>query len=195
MLKKILLGLLVLVLVFVAFAYTRPAAFEVTRSKTMMAPPDVVYAELVDFHRWPRWSPWEQRDPAMKREYSGPKAGKGAVYSWAGNSDVGEGRMTITDTRPAEQIVIQLDFTEPMAASNITEFKLAPSGQGGSNVTWTMSGNHNFVGKAMTIFMSMDKMVGNDFEAGLAKLDSVTTAPRSGSTAPLPTGSALPAGG
>jgi uncharacterized protein YndB with AHSA1/START domain len=188
MLKKILLGLLVLVLVFVAVAYTRPAAYAVTRSKTMTAPPDVVYAELVDFHRWPRWSPWEKRDPAMTREYSGPRSGQGAVYSWKGNSDVGEGRMTITDTRPGEQIVIQLDFLEPMAATSITEFKLAPSGQGGSNVMWTMTGNHNFVGKAMSIFMSMDKMVGNDFEAGLAKLDSVTAAPKTGAATPLPTG-------
>jgi uncharacterized protein YndB with AHSA1/START domain len=173
MLKKILLGVVVLLLILVAFAYTRPAAFEVTRSKTMTAPPDVVYAELVDFHRWPRWSPWEKRDPAMTREYSGPTAGRGAVYRWKGNSDVGEGRMTITDIRPAEQIVIQLDFLEPMAATSITEFKLAPSGQGGTYVTWTMSGNHNFVGKAMTIFMSMDKMVGKDFEEGLANMKDI----------------------
>jgi uncharacterized protein YndB with AHSA1/START domain len=195
MIKKILLGVVVLLLVLVAVIYTRPAEFEITRSKTLTAPPDVVYAELVDFHRWPRWSPWEKRDPAMTREYSGRPAGRGAVYSWKGNSDVGEGRMTITDTRPAEQIVIQLDFLEPMTASNITEFKLAPSGQGGTNVTWTMTGNHNFLGKGMSLFMNMDRMVGNDFEAGLAKLDSVTAAPRSGSTTPLPTGSAPAAGG
>ncbi len=188
MLKKILIGVVVLVVVLVAVIATRPAEFEITRSKTLMAPPDVVYTEIVDFQRWPRWSPWEQRDPAMKREYSGPKSGQGAVYRWAGNSEVGEGRMTITDTRPNEHVVIQLDFLEPMTASNITEFTLAPSGQGGTNVTWKMTGNHNFLGKGASLFMNMDKMVGDDFEAGLARLDSITAAPKTGAATPLPTG-------
>jgi uncharacterized protein YndB with AHSA1/START domain len=188
MIKKILLGVVVVVLVLVAIIATRPSEFNVTRSKTLTAPPDVVYAQLIDFRRWSQWSPWEKRDPAMKREYSGARSGQGAVYSWAGNSEVGEGRMTITDTRPSERIVIQLDFLEPMAATNMTEFTLAPSGQGGTNITWSMSGTHNFLGKGMSLFMNMDKMVGNDFEAGLAKLDSVTAAPKTGATAPATTG-------
>lgn len=179
MIKKIGIGLAVLLLVLVVAVFTRPAEFEVTRSKTMAAPPAAVYANLVDFHRWTRWSPWEHRDPAMKREYSGAPAGQGAAYSWKGNSDVGEGSMTITDTRPNERIVIQLDFLEPFAASNITEFTLMPSGQG-TNVTWSMSGRNNFVGKAASLFMSMDKMVGGDFDAGLAKLDSVSALPSGG---------------
>lgn len=176
MLKKIGIVVAVLLVLLIGVIATRPADFKVTRSKTLAAPPETVYAQLVDFHRWQQWSPWENRDPAMKREFSGAPSGQGAVYSWSGNKDVGQGRMTITDTRPAERVVIQLEFLEPMAVTNLTEFVLIPNGQGGTNVTWSMSGENNFLSKGMSLFMNMDQMIGNDFETGLAKLDTVTAA-------------------
>lgn len=174
MLKKIGIVVAVLLVLLIAVVVTRPAEYTVSRSKTMAAPPAAVYAQIADFHRWPRWSPWEQRDPAMKREFAGAPAGKGAVYSWVGNRDVGEGRMTITDARPDEQVAIRLEFIEPFASTSSTDFLLVPIPQGGTNVRWSMTGQNNFVTKAMSVFMSMDKMIGNDFEQGLAKLDSVT---------------------
>lgn len=176
MLKKIGIAVAVLVVLLIAVILTRPAEYTVVRSKTMAAPPATVYAQIADFHRWPQWSPWEHRDPAMKRDFSGAPAGKGAVYSWVGNKDVGEGRMTITDARPDEQVAIRLEFVEPFASTSNTSFVLVPNPQGGTNVTWSMTGQNNFVTKAMSVFMSMDKMIGNDFEQGLAKLDSVSTA-------------------
>lgn len=176
MIKKILLVVIVLVVVLVGVIMTRPADFTVTRSKTVTARPDVVYAHLVDFHRWQAWSPWERLDPNMKRDFSGAPSGQGAVYSWVGNSDVGEGRMTITDAQPNQRVGIKLDFLEPMAMTSNTEFRLTPSGQGGTKVDWTMTGRHGFIGKGMSLFMNMDKMVGNDFEKGLNNLDSVSKA-------------------
>jgi uncharacterized protein YndB with AHSA1/START domain len=176
MLRKIGIGVLVLLLLLIAVIATRPAEYAVTRSKTIAAPPDVVYAQIADFHRWQQWSPWERRDPAMKREFSGSPAGTGAVYSWVGNKDVGEGRMTITDARPAERVAIKLEFIEPFAATSTTDFVLTSAGPGTTNVKWSMSGENNFLAKGMTLFMNMDKMIGNDFETGLARLDSVSTA-------------------
>lgn len=174
MLKKIGIVVAVLLVLLIGVIATRPADFKVTRSKTIAAPPEAVYAHISDFHRWQQWSPWEHLDPAMKREFSGAPAGKGAVYSWAGNKEVGEGRMTITDARPSEQVVIRLEFLEPFAMTNTTDFVLTPTGQGGTNVTWSMSGRNTFLSKGMSLFMNMDRMIGNDFEAGLAKLDSVS---------------------
>jgi len=175
MLRKIGIIVAVLLVLLIGVIATRPAGFTVTRSKTIAAPPEAVYAQISDFHRWRHWSPWEERDPAMKREFSGATAGEGAVYSWVGNKDVGEGRMTITDARPSDQVVIRLEFREPFAVTNTTGFVLTPSGQGGTNVTWSMSGENNFMMKGMSLFMNMDRMVGNDFDTGLAKLDSLST--------------------
>jgi len=185
MLKKIGIVVVVLLVLLIGVIYTRPAEFEVTRSRTLSAPPSVVYAQIADFHRWPEWSPWEERDPNMKREFSGPGSGIGAKYSWTGNKDVGEGRMTITEAQPTERVAILLEFLEPFAATSVTEFKIAPSGQG-TKVDWTMRGENGFPAKAMSLFMNMDKMIGADFDAGLAKLDKVTAA----SAAP-----AIPSGG
>lgn len=179
MLKKILVGLLIVVLILVAVIATRPADYTVTRSKTIAAPPQSVYSNVADFHRWPQWSPWERLDPAMKREFSGTASGTGAKYAWVGNSDVGEGRMTITDAKPAERVAILLEFVKPLEATSNTEFKLTPSGSG-TNVEWTMRGTNGFLAKGMSLFMNMDKMIGNDFEAGLARLDSVSRLPSGG---------------
>jgi len=175
MLKKIAVGLVVVVAAGAAYVATRPSHFRVSRSRLVAAPPDVVYAYVSDFHRWPEWSPWEKRDPAMKREISGSPAGPGAVYSWAGNKEVGEGRMTITDSRPSQSVTIRLEFFKPWSATNTAQFDLVPSGSG-TNVTWTMTGDHNVMAKAFSVFMNMDRMVGPDFEKGLASLDTVTAA-------------------
>jgi len=172
--KKVLVVLLVLVIGFVAFVATRPAKFRVERSATVEAPPEVVYAQIEDFHRWDTWSPWEHLDPDMKREFEGSPEGVGAAYHWSGNDKVGEGRMTISELRPPEQIVIQLDFLKPFEAKNVTTFTLSPVAAG-TQVTWSMEGENNFMAKAMGVFMNMDTMIGGDFEKGLASLDSVAT--------------------
>ena len=175
MLKKIAIALVVLVVAFAAFVATRPADFRISRSRTVVATPDVVYAYVNDFHNWPEWSPWEKLDPGMKREHSGSPAGPGASYRWAGNNEVGEGRMTITDSRPSQAVTIHLEFVKPFAATNTAQFDLAPSGTG-TNVTWSMTGHNNFLAKAAGVFMNMDKLVGGDFEKGLANLDAATAA-------------------
>lgn len=174
MLKKVALALVVLVAAFCLYVATRPAEFRIARSRTMAAPPETVHAHINDFRRWPAWSPWEKLDPAMKREVSGAPSGPGATYYWSGNDRVGEGRMTITESRPPQSVTIRLEFIEPWAATNTTRFDLVPSGQG-TNVTWTMTGRNGFFAKAFSVFADMDAMVGPDFERGLASLDAVTS--------------------
>lgn len=173
MLIRIALVLFVLLAAVVAFIALRPSEFRVARSRTLTAPPDVVYAYVDDFRKWPEWSPWEQLDPSMKRELSGAPAGLGAVYYWSGNKQAGEGRMTITEARPNRRLAMRLEFMRPFAATNAAQFDFAPSAQG-TTVTWEMTGTYNFVTKAIGLFMNMDKMVGTEFEKGLATLDSVT---------------------
>ena len=177
MLKKIAIVVVLVLVALAGYVATRPADFRIVRSRTVAAPPDVVHAYVNDFHKWSEWSPWEKLDPAMKKEYSGAPAGTGAAYHWSGNSDVGEGNMTITDSRPAQSDTIRLEFLKPFAATNTTQFDFAPSGSG-TNVTWAMNGRNNFVAKAFAAFMDMDKMVGADFEKGLAGLDAATAARR-----------------
>lgn len=177
MFKKIAIVLALILAGAAAFVATRPADFRIVRSRTVAAPPDVVHAYVNDFHKWSEWSPWEKLDPAMKKEYSGAPAGTGAAYHWSGNSDVGEGHMTITDSRPAQSVTIRLEFLKPFAATNTTQFDFAPSGSG-TQVTWAMNGHNNFIAKAFSAFMDMDKMVGGDFEKGLAGLDATTATRR-----------------
>jgi uncharacterized protein YndB with AHSA1/START domain len=178
-LKKIAIALVVLVVLFAVFVATRPADFRLARSRTIAAPPEVVHAQVNDFHKWPAWSPWEKLDPAMKKEISGPPVGPGATYWWSGNDEVGEGRMTITDSQPPRSVTIRLEFIKPWQATNTTQFDLAPNGSG-TDVTWTMTGHNNFMAKAFTVFMDMDKMVGPDFERGLAQLDAASRAAAGG---------------
>ena len=173
MLKKIALALVLILGGLAVFIASRPADFRITRSRTVAAPPAAVHPYVNDFHKWAEWSPWEKLDPAMKREIAGPPAGTGATYHWVGNDQVGEGRMTITDSSQPGSIIIRLEFLKPWAATNTTQFDFSPSGSG-TNVTWTMTGRHNFVSKAMCLVMDMDKMVGPDFEKGLANLDTVS---------------------
>jgi uncharacterized protein YndB with AHSA1/START domain len=173
---KGLAGAVALALVVLAGVIaTRPSEFRIARARTLAAPPAVVHAYLNDLRRWREWSPWEKKDPAMKRELSAVSAGPGATYAWAGNSNVGEGRMTITDSRAPERVELRLEFAKPMQATNTVRFDLAAHGTG-THVVWTMSGHQGFVAKAFTLFMDMDRMVGSDFEQGLAGLDAVTAA-------------------
>jgi uncharacterized protein YndB with AHSA1/START domain len=152
-----------------AMAARQPAVFRVERSATIEAPPETIFALLNDFRHWPGWSPWEKLDPAMTRTHSGAGSGAGAVYAWEGNKKVGAGRMEITDSQTPSRVTIKLDFSRPFEAHNITELTLEPSGNS-TVVRWAMHGPNTFVTKIMGVFMSMDKMVGKDFEAGLANL-------------------------
>jgi uncharacterized protein YndB with AHSA1/START domain len=171
MLKKILVVLLVVVAGFLAYASTRPDTLRVQRSATIKAPPDKIYPLITDLRRWSVWSPWEKRDPAMKRTFGGADRGKGATYVWQGNRDVGEGRMEIVEATPPSKIAIKLDFIKPLEGHNVAEFTLTPKGEN-TDVTWVMYGPTPFIGKVLGIFMNMDTMIGNDFEAGLASLKS-----------------------
>ena len=146
--------------------------FVVTRSAVINAPPDRVYKLLSDFRNWSSWSPWEKLDPAMKKATSGAQSGKGAVYEWDGNKKAGKGRMEITDASAPSRVVIKLDFEKPFRASNRTEFALVPQGNG-TNVTWTMEGHRPFLMRILGVFFNMDKMIGKDFEEGLANLQRV----------------------
>ncbi|GGB82534.1 SRPBCC family protein [Pseudoduganella buxea] len=169
MLKKVLLGFVVIAAVIVALALMQPNAFEVRRSVVIDAPPEKISSYLNDFHQWSAWSPWERLDPAMRRTYSGAPRGKGAVYAWAGNDEVGEGRMEIVEDRAPGRIEIELDFIKPFASRSRTVFELEP-GPNGTTVTWTMSGPSPFITKLLGVFVSMDRMVGKDFDTGLRQL-------------------------
>ena len=138
----------------------------------MSAPAEIVFARIDDFHQWAAWSPWEKLDPQMQKSFGGAASGVGAEYHWIGNDKVGEGRMTITESRPSERVVVRLEFLKPWPSTSTSTFTLAPEGQG-TRVTWAMDGRHDFVSKAMCVFVSMDKMVGTDFERGLAVLGTM----------------------
>jgi hypothetical protein len=162
-------------LVIVVVVATRPADFRVTRSATIAAPATMVFAQVNDFHNWDAWSPWAKIDPAMKQTYEGAPSGTGAIYSWAGNNKAGEGRMTLIESRPNDLIQIKLEFLKPFKATNAAEFSFKPDGEQ-TAVTWSMSGKKNFMMKAFGLFMNMDKMVGGDFEKGLASMTAVVEA-------------------
>jgi hypothetical protein len=175
MLLKILIALGAVVAAFAAFIALQPSEFRIARSATIAAGAPDVFAQVNDFHKWEAWSPWAKLDPNAKASYEGPSAGEGAVFVWSGNSQIGEGRMTLTESRPAELIRIRLDFVKPMAATSTTEFTFKPEGER-TAVTWAMSGHNNFVSRAICLFMNQDKMVGGYFEQGLANLRAVTEA-------------------
>jgi hypothetical protein len=171
----ILIALAAIVVVVVIVVAMQPSAFRIVRSATMSAPASLVFAQVNDFHQWQAWSPWEKLDPALKRTYEGAPAGNGAIYSWVGNNKVGEGRMTLTESRPSDLIRIRLEFLRPFKATNTAEFTFKPEGNE-TLVTWSMSGVKNFMFKAFGLLMNMDKMVGRDFEKGLAQMKSVVEA-------------------
>ena len=166
---KILAVVVVIIIVFAVIVALQPADFRVARSTLVAAPPPAVFAQVNDFHKWNAWNPWGKIDPSMKQSYEGAPAGPGAVYTWTGNKEVGEGRMTITDSRPSDLIRVKLEFYKPFAATNTAEFSFVPEGNQ-TRVTWSMFGEKNFMAKAVHLFMSMDKMIGGQFEKGLADM-------------------------
>lgn len=158
-------------------AATKPNTFSVQRATLVKAPPEMIFPLINDFHQWGSWSPYEHKDPAMKRSYSGAASGKGSVYAWDGNKNVGSGRMEILDASAPAKIVIKLDFFTPFEGHNTAEFTMLPQGDGTNpttNVTWLMHGPAPFMAKIMHVFMNIDRMVGKDFEIGLANLKRLT---------------------
>lgn len=172
MIKTIVIVLVVAVAAIFVYAATKPDAFRVQRATSIKAPPEKVFALINDFHKWAGWSPWEKLDPEMKRTHSGAAEGKGAVYAWEGNSKVGAGRMEIKESSPSSKIVIKLDFIKPFEGHNTAEYTLETKGDS-TDVTWAMYGPAPFISKVMQVFVSMDSMIGKDFETGLANMKSI----------------------
>jgi hypothetical protein len=184
--KKILLGLVVVVVIFLIVVALQPAHFSVKRSANIQAPPERVFAQINDFKAWNSWSPWAKLDPNCKYTFGETSVGEGATYAWEGDGNVGSGNMTITESKPAQQVDIRLEFIKPFPGLCPTQFTFKPEGGGAATqVTWTMSGEKNFISKAMCLFMSMDKMVGGDFEKGLANIKEIVEAPTRPATAPV----------
>lgn len=173
---KILLAIAALLLIAIAgvfgYAAMQPETFRIARSATIKAPAEKIYPLMSDFRRGMEWSPYEKKDPNMKRVFSGPASGKGAVYDFDGNSEVGAGRLEITDATPPSRVVLRLDMVKPFAASNTIEYSILPKGDG-SEVTWAMHGQQPLLARVMCLFFNMDKMVGTDFEQGLANLKTI----------------------
>ena len=169
MLLNILIGVVAVILVLALVVAMRPSTFRVERSATIAAPPQLIFERVNDLRAWESWSPWEKKDPDMKRTFGGPAAGDGATYAWAGDKNVGEGRMTIERSEPPSLVIIKLEFFKPFAGTNMTTFRFTPAPEG-TRVNWVMDGRYNFITKGVCLFMDMDKMIGNDFEAGLAAL-------------------------
>ena len=173
MFKTIAIAVAVLIAALLGYAATRPDTFRVEREATIKAPPEKIFALINDLRRWDSWSPWEKKDPAMRRTFSGDAtSGKGAAYAWEGNSDVGQGRMEIAESVPRSRVRIKLDFVKPFEAHNIVDFTLEPKGDA-TSVTWAIYGPSPYISKLIGIFLSMDSMIGKDFEAGLAGLKAV----------------------
>jgi Polyketide cyclase / dehydrase and lipid transport len=194
-LKKVLVVLVLVFAIgiggFLAFASTRPDSYRVERSQRIDAPVEVVFAHIDNFKSWAAWSPWDKRDPAMKRSYDGPTNGVGAGYAWAGNKEVGQGRMTITESKPprggsseAAHIAIRLEFIKPFASVATSDFNVKPEADHATTASWVLEGQNNLMGKAFGVFMNMDKMIGGDFESGLASLKAVAEAEARRAAAP-----------
>ncbi|MEQ1881578.1 MAG: SRPBCC family protein, partial [Burkholderiales bacterium] len=175
MLKAIVIILIIGIASFLGVVAMQPSDFRVTRGAIIGAPVSAVFSQVNDFHKWESWSPWAKRDPQMKQAYEGAPTGVGAVSAWSGNSEVGKGRMTITESRADESIRIKLEFLEPFNVTNTAEFAFETEGTQ-TKVTWSMSGTNNFMAKAVGLFMNMDKMIGGDFEQGLVNLKALTEA-------------------
>jgi uncharacterized protein YndB with AHSA1/START domain len=154
-------------------AAAKPDTFSVQRGATMKTPPEKIFSLINDFHQWGTWSPWENKDPAMKRTFGGAESGTGAVYAWDGNKNVGSGRMEILDVSRPSKIVIKLDFFKPFEGHNTAEFTMLPQGDA-TSVNWVMHGPAPFMSKVMQVFMNLDNMIGKDFEIGLANLKRLT---------------------
>jgi hypothetical protein len=172
MIRQVLIVLVVLISAVLVYAAFRPSALHVERATSIKAPPEKIFPLINDFHTWGSWSPYEKKDPGMKRSYTGAPKGTGSVYEWEGNSDVGQGRMEITNASPGSNVTIKLDFVKPFEGHNMATFSLDPKGDA-TSVTWAMDGPTPYIGKVMGIFIDMDNMIGKDFEAGLANLKDI----------------------
>ncbi len=173
--RKILFGLVTLLVALVAVIIIQPSEYRVSRTLTMAAPAQDIFAQLNDFHRWEAWSPWARLDPAAKVSFEGPSAGKGAIFAWSGNSKVGEGRMTLIESTQDTLVRARTDFVKPFEGSSYSEFVLRPEGNG-TAVSWTTFGQNDFIGKAMCLVISMDKMLGGEMEKGLAGIKRLVEA-------------------
>lgn len=180
MIKKILIGILAILVLLISglsvYVVTQPAEFRVTRTAMINAPADAVFAQVNDLPAWQAWSPWAKRDPNIKNTYSGPTSGAGASHAWAGNQEVGEGRMTILESRPGALVRLKLEFFKPFEGTNTVDFTFQPRGNQ-TEVTWSMYGPNTLMGKIMSLFIDMDAMCGSDFEKGLESLNQVATQP------------------
>jgi uncharacterized protein YndB with AHSA1/START domain len=169
MFKKIAIVIVAAIAGVLIFASTRPDTFRIERSAAIAAPPEKIFPLINDFTQWAKWSPFETMDPDMKRTISGPPSGVGAVYEWSGNMKAGAGRMEIVESSAPAHVVIKLDFTKPMEGHNVAHFVLTPE-PGATNVAWSIDGPMPYISKVMGVFMNMDKMIGGDFDKGLAAL-------------------------
>jgi polyketide cyclase/dehydrase/lipid transport protein len=170
MLKKIFIAVVLLIAGFAGVVALQPSEFHVERKATIAAPPAAVFAHVDDLHKWEAWSPWAKLDPNAKVGYESAPAGKGAAFTWVGNDKVGEGRMTLVESRPAEFVDIKVDFTRPFKGTNSSAFTFKPAGDG-TGVTWTMSGHRNFGAKAMCLVLNGKKMIGDQLDNGLARVE------------------------
>lgn len=175
-LKKVGLGVAGATAVLVTVIATRPPAFHVERSTVIDARPEAAFARVNDFHAWQSWSPYEKYDPGMARTLDGPRSGVGASYAWKGNKDIGEGKMTIVESKEASRVAIKLEFLKPFECTNDATFTFEPQANGSTKVTWAMDGKNTFFGKAASLVFDMDEMVGGDFARGLAALKAETEA-------------------
>jgi uncharacterized protein YndB with AHSA1/START domain len=173
MFKAIAIVAVVLIVALLVYAATKPDTFRVQRSASIKAPPEKIFPLVNDLHSHATWSPWEKKDPAMKRTHSGAASGKGAVYEWDGNKEIGKGRMEILESTPPSKVVFAMHFIKPFEAHNTAEFLLEPSGDS-TTVTWAIFGPQPYLAKVMHLFFNMDRMIGTEFEAGLSSLKAIT---------------------
>jgi uncharacterized protein YndB with AHSA1/START domain len=171
-LNEILIGVAVVLAVLVLVVSARPGEFRIERAATMAAAPERVFEQVNDLHKWQAWSPWAKLDPNATETHDGAANGTGAIMSWNGNKKVGAGRMTIVDSKPHELVRLKLEFFRPMRATNIAEFTFRPE-NGGTSVHWSMTGVNGFTGKAFCMIVNMDKLIGADFEKGLAGIRAI----------------------
>jgi hypothetical protein len=186
MAKKILLTVVVVLVVvvggFLGIVAMQPSKYHIERSAAMAAPPEEVFEHINNLRKWNDWSPWAKLDPHAKNTFEGPESGEGAIFRWAGNDQVGEGSLTIVESKPSEHVKLKLDFIKPMQDTATTDFRFQPSGEK-TVVTWTMDGENGFVEKMFCMFMDMEGMVGGSYEEGLANIKKIVEAPPAGSEA------------
>jgi uncharacterized protein YndB with AHSA1/START domain len=176
MLLRVLVVIAVLIAGVFILAATKPETFTIQRATTIAAPPEKIFALLNDFHNWSRWEPQDKEDPTMKRTFSGPASGEGAVSDWSGSGSTGKGQMTITKSVPSTNVVIMVHWVKPFQAYNLNVFTLEPQGAA-TRVTWAMQGTNVYLMKVMSLFMNTDRFMARHFEIGLANLKAASERP------------------